>query len=582
MKLIIKDYLASLKERNELDALLPTLLSQMGLTVLSSPSIGNRQYGVDISAFGSIDGEPEKVYLFTIKSGDLGRQHWDNGSFQDVRPSLNEILDGYISTHIPTELKDYPIEICLTFGGDLKQEIELVLSQFENNNSTDKIKFSRWSGDRIAGYLETYLFNEQFFIQDEFKSLLRKSLSMVDQPEISFRNFSRLIQELFQDIENKSIKHQLTTLRQCYLALGILNSWCKSEGNIESSYLSSERLILFSWNIVKLSINKNTKDAKKIRSIFSSLIELYLSISESYYRKLLPHVNSLHAVSSAVNGNCDVDVNLKLFDIMGRISLFGIWISWFFNTLHNQSPNQEILDISSKTYTEISEAIKNLIINNPLLFHPYKDDQAIDIGLTAFYWLKSETNHRDLQGWLEGITNTVLGSFAHNIRYPSNIQEYLELVLHPAEDTQSYKESITKGSILYPLLGFFAHIFQSDAMHKNIQKITKDYIPKCTSQIWHPDSDSENHLYSNSQPHGLCITHISYETLETAFNRIKDDCAQDKQIFELSAVKFNQFPIILTACRHYRLPIPYHFYFKLLGIDIFADKPKEETKENEV
>jgi hypothetical protein len=50
MKLIIKDYLASLKERNELDALLPTLLSQMGLTILSAPSIGNRQYGVDISA----------------------------------------------------------------------------------------------------------------------------------------------------------------------------------------------------------------------------------------------------------------------------------------------------------------------------------------------------------------------------------------------------------------------------------------------------------------------------------------------------------------------------------------------------
>ena len=47
MKLIIKEYLASLKERNELDALLPTLLSQMGLTILSEPSIGNRQFGVD-------------------------------------------------------------------------------------------------------------------------------------------------------------------------------------------------------------------------------------------------------------------------------------------------------------------------------------------------------------------------------------------------------------------------------------------------------------------------------------------------------------------------------------------------------
>ncbi len=33
MKLMIRQYLASLKERGELDALLPDLLSQMGLEV---------------------------------------------------------------------------------------------------------------------------------------------------------------------------------------------------------------------------------------------------------------------------------------------------------------------------------------------------------------------------------------------------------------------------------------------------------------------------------------------------------------------------------------------------------------------
>lgn len=224
MKLIIKDYLASLKERNELDVLLPTLLSQMGLTILSEPSIGNRQFGVDISAVGSINDEPEKIYLFSIKAGNLGRSDWNSGNPQDLRPSLDEILDVYIPTHLPTQYKEYPIVICLTFGGDLKQELEINLSQYTQAKKNDQIKFEVWNGDRIAGLLEKHLINEQLFLQDDLKSLLRKSLAMVDQPEVSFRNFSLLIHKLFENIENSKIKNQLTIIRQSYLALGILNS----------------------------------------------------------------------------------------------------------------------------------------------------------------------------------------------------------------------------------------------------------------------------------------------------------------------------------------------------------------------
>ena len=43
MKLIIQEYLASLKERGELDAILPDLLSELGLNVYSRPRRGTRQ-----------------------------------------------------------------------------------------------------------------------------------------------------------------------------------------------------------------------------------------------------------------------------------------------------------------------------------------------------------------------------------------------------------------------------------------------------------------------------------------------------------------------------------------------------------
>ncbi len=71
MKLILKEYLSSLKERDELDAILPDLLSTLGLSVFSKPGKGTRQYGVDVAAYGSLNGGDETVYLFSIKAGDI-------------------------------------------------------------------------------------------------------------------------------------------------------------------------------------------------------------------------------------------------------------------------------------------------------------------------------------------------------------------------------------------------------------------------------------------------------------------------------------------------------------------------------
>ena len=51
MRLVIKDYLTLLKEKDELDLLLCDLLLQMGYLMDNKPETGNRQYGVDIRAY---------------------------------------------------------------------------------------------------------------------------------------------------------------------------------------------------------------------------------------------------------------------------------------------------------------------------------------------------------------------------------------------------------------------------------------------------------------------------------------------------------------------------------------------------
>ena len=56
------------KERGELDAVLPDLLSELGLNVYSRPGRGTRQDGVDVGAVGSLDGGSEKVSISSRSS----------------------------------------------------------------------------------------------------------------------------------------------------------------------------------------------------------------------------------------------------------------------------------------------------------------------------------------------------------------------------------------------------------------------------------------------------------------------------------------------------------------------------------
>src|SRR4051812_46383984 len=101
-RLIVQEYLGLLKESKELDALVPVLISAMGLVTTSTPQTGTRQYGVDIAAVGKDDDGKKKLFLFLIKRGDLDRATWSTGP-QAVRPSLEEIKDVYLPTHVPRE-----------------------------------------------------------------------------------------------------------------------------------------------------------------------------------------------------------------------------------------------------------------------------------------------------------------------------------------------------------------------------------------------------------------------------------------------------------------------------------------------
>jgi hypothetical protein len=556
MKLIISQYLASLKERNELDAILPDLLSQLGLNIISRPRQGTRQDGVDVAAVGSLNGGSEKVYLFSIKSGDLTRVTWDGDSIQSLRPSINEILDSYIPNRIPKEHKNKEIVICLCFGGEIQEQVRNSVQGFIESNKRENITFEEWNGDKLASHILSEFLQEDLLPEDA-RPLLRKSLALLNEPESSYQNFSQLIKR-FSSTNFTKDKDRLKAIRQINICLWILFAWSRDAGNIESAYLASEISLLHGWEIAKYHFIKKTKTAEEIQMALFSILHVHLQITTEFTNKnIIPHSIKKYALSVAVQSSCALDVNLKLFDVLGRLAMCGIWALWNKFTVDNS----EVIDELNRYIQSISNAIKQLIPNNPSLLLPIKDSQAIDISIALWFLSVDDNNHEFTYEWLSEIVDRA--SFSHQIQsqYPCNLNDYSELLEHPQRNNNAYHTDVTGGSILFPMIALWSAMFDCKDLYVKVQTIKEVHLKHCSFQFWYPDESSEEHFYLNSNLHGgtlshLCINSSMSEFLKEAF----DECDHSPQFSSLSATKNGLFPITLIACRIYRLPIPLHLF----------------------
>ena len=555
MKLIIKEYLSSLKERGELDSVLPDLLSQLGLNVYSRPARGTRQDGVDVAAVGSLDGGPEKVYLFSIKPGDLTRGDWDGNSEQSLRPSLNEIIDAYIPNRLPAEHRGKDIVICIALGGDVREPVRPLVTGFIKENTKSNVTFEEWNGDKLAAYIESSFIQEDL-LPEHARSYLRKSLAMLDEPDASYRHFKQLVQ-LLSKVHTLNDTQHVMAMRQMSICLWILYSWARQEENLESAYRSGELTLLHAWSVFRLHAGNDNKITRAMWDTLVSIFTAYRQICDEFLGvNVLPYADKRHAVSSAVRGSCSLDVNLKLFDLLGRLGVDALWTFWGMQQCaEDESTAGEEMPSEIRIYLE---AIRALINNNPALLSPVKDEQAIDIWI-ALLALAIDGGNRDfILSWLREMLARARFAYKVHSRYPSILDSYTQLLAHPKSRDEEYRENATSGSILYPLIALWAALLKDEQLYSEVGQM-QALMPHCTYQFWYPGEHSEDHFYQNSDAHGEALVNPALNTSAEAFlAQVFGECEKTRHYAELSAVKYGWWPLIIVACRHHRLPLPLH------------------------
>jgi hypothetical protein len=576
MKLVIREYLASLRERGELDAVLPDLLTELGFTVYSRPARGTRQYGVDVAAVGTGRDGVRRVHLFSVKSGDLDRTEWNTASPQSLRPSLDEILDHYIASRIPPEYSTLPIAICLTFGGAIDEQVRAEVTGYMNRNSTPRISFEEWNGDRLANVILDGILREGL-LPAPLRSHLRKSVAMVEEPDIALDHFARLLHALAEN-PGTTPTTRLSQARLINICLWIMFIWAREANDVEAPYRASERALLEVWQLLKGDVGRSGKVAEAAGLVINELVELHFSIWDELFEvKILPHADVRHALSSAVGSHASLDVNLKLFELVGRLALRGLWLVWqlapargpvVLSEEYLQALPAVVAENTQATVERIdrlSRQLMQIVSNNRALLSPIADWQAIDIGL-AFTLLACRAGaHGAIDEWGNELAKRCTFAFDVHGRYPVTTHSYWDLVDHPSERNDEYRQSSTEGSILYPMLALWAAARGNQELFDELAAFKAKSLDHCTFQTWLPDEDSEDNLYLGLDNHGAALVGIPVTAgAQDALDFVLEEASNNSHYDTLSAVRLGHWPILLTGCRCQRLPIPPQVWRDLL------------------
>lgn len=558
MRILLKEYLASLKERDELDkSVLPNLLSQMGLKIIETPMRGNRQYGVDIAAVGKLSGDNSHyLYLFSVKAGDVGRSEWNSGT-QSVRSQLQEIMDDYLQMCVSKEHEDLKVKICLCLGGELKQNVKTNWSNFTNKYTKNEIQFELWNGDALAEYMEKSLLAREL-LGDDSQSKFQKALAMVNESQACYDHTYNLLKTLFPE-KIQTGKDRLLKLRQSYICLHAICAWAIDAKNLDVVYRISELGLLFCWDVIRhLKSETNPRKNQKIDVYYRILwqyVWLYLSKSELYFEKVVyPHADKLHALSASVKSKESIDINLAMFDLLGRMAVRALWTAILGRA--NSDTNPEYSKLLRNQTTKIVDKLVSLINNNPTLHSPFKDDHMIDIALVMYLAQQTGSVERFLP-WLHSLAERTTFELITNSKYPTCFKEYNELLVHPFKNDQQYRNEACAGSILYPYLFFWLLKEASNIQIDHFTDCLGGKIPNCTHQAWFPDKKTDQMIWRGEIDHGIAVDNLSPRIGKEDFvKNLNDSIKHCREIENISAIQRGLIPLFLCACRHYRMPVP--------------------------
>ena len=318
MRLEVKDYLLSLKEKDELDLLIGDLYLQKGYHRTSNPKTGNRQYGVDLQL-----NRGKEILLCVIKQGNIDRKVWDDGP-QSVRQSLDEIFDVYLRNFAPEDF-DKEVSVKVISNGYMEENVRLNWNGYcerKYRESGEKIQIEYISVDKLTLEICAELFQGNLF-PDNVRAFLRRAMFFSVESDYNKAYYERMIDYVLDDIERKNdpkykpklFKRQITSI---ILACNMIAIYARNEMHFKVGIMVFEYLILRYWRLMlKKGWFEKTHDVEWLVRVCS----LYEENCHHYYIA----VKDLTTVPGGLNQYYVLEERLKLYEIAGFMASYAYY-----------------------------------------------------------------------------------------------------------------------------------------------------------------------------------------------------------------------------------------------------------------
>lgn len=287
-RVIVREYLESLKEDGELDYLFPLLLDLMGFQIVTTPRVakGSKQYGKDVVAIGiNTDGVRCRYYFELKGEADKDITTHSFNKPDGIRESIQEALDKpYQDTGIPG-FNALPPIIVVVHNGLLRQEIAEQFEGFLKRNFPDG-GFERWDINRLAELFHQHLFSEYLLTDATNVQLLKRVLMFMAEPDYRFSDLNRLLSRMDVEVVGLQKKRALAKYFASLRLIAVLvNHYCEEANNLHAVREGLTILVLHAWRWILVN---RLEGKRPVIQQFRELLRLQATAFEVYFQKTLP------------------------------------------------------------------------------------------------------------------------------------------------------------------------------------------------------------------------------------------------------------------------------------------------------
>lgn len=478
-KLLIVDYLESLKEDRELDAIFPIVLDLAGYEIISTPkdSKGQSQYGRDVIATKQIEGVMTRFY-FELKGGadrNITDQVLtkDDGVIASIRASK---YTPYTNSAIPG-FNDFPIKYVLVHNGTLKENARPTLEGFIEAEKLQG-QFERWDISKLATLFSENLFNEYLLTDDGNVALFKKTLVLLDVPEYDLTHLHQLVQKLCEKTKPQNERYVQKFLSSLSLIGVMIYHYCKGFNDLDKAKASIDFIVLKSWSWI-LQNNLETKSSAK--DGFRAILITQLIVYHEYIGKTGPVAKSPDGLFQERGGPYEeVAYSIRCSDFLNMM-IYSFRLDEYFDPAQDRKMLIALL----------MEVVDN---NSSGLPRPLLDNQGVAY-LNVFIYLQQKSDVLNTKEFQKKFLNSLF----ENICIIKNIRKRLP-ELHSRKATLIEYVATTERPFNYDdasstlILMLFEMTIILDA--PEIYDRYRDYFvnTKVDLQIFHPLNDDKTEL----------------------------------------------------------------------------------------